>query len=80
MLLAKIIRFIASSRIDERKGFPQKAKDMSLKAGKATKRVAICLEMEWGHKRHLETYAGVHKYADKAGWDCVTIPLSLIHI
>ncbi len=47
---------------------------MSLKTGKATKRVAICLEMEWGHKRHLETYAGVHKYADKVGWDCVTIP------
>ena len=47
---------------------------MSLKTGKATKRVALCLEMEWGHKRHLETYAGVHKYADKAGWDCVTIP------
>ncbi|MFP6887831.1 MAG: DNA-binding transcriptional regulator [Opitutales bacterium] len=38
------------------------------------KRVAICLEMEWGYKRHLETYAGIHKYADKAGWDCVTIP------
>jgi LacI family transcriptional regulator len=38
------------------------------------KRVAVCLEMEWGHKRHLETYAGVHKYADEAGWDCVTTP------
>ena len=32
------------------------------------------MEMEWGHKRHLETYAGVHKYADEAGWDCVTTP------
>jgi len=52
----------------------KRQKDMSLKTGKATKRVAICLEMEWGHNRHLETYAGVHKYADKAGWDCVTIP------
>ena len=41
---------------------------------KSPKRVAICLEMEWGYKRHLETYAGVHKYADKAGWDCVTSP------
>jgi LacI family transcriptional regulator len=40
------------------------------------KRVAVCLEMEWGYKRHLETYAGVHKYADKAGWDCVTTPSS----
>ena len=38
------------------------------------RRVAICLEMEWGYKRHLETYAGAHKYADKAGWDCVIIP------
>lgn len=38
------------------------------------RRVAICLEMEWGYKRHLETYAGVHRYADKAGWDCVIIP------
>ena len=38
------------------------------------KRVAVCLEMEWGHKRHLETYAGVHKYGDEAGWDCVTTP------
>jgi len=47
---------------------------MSLKTRNATKRVALCLEMEWGHKRHLETYAGVHRYADKAGWDCVTIP------
>ena len=40
----------------------------------SSKRVAVCLEMEWGHKRHLETYAGVHKYADGAGWDCVTTP------
>ena len=39
-----------------------------------SKRVAVCLEMEWGHKRHLEAYAGVHKYADEAGWDCVTTP------
>jgi len=54
--------------------FRKRQKVMSLKTGKATKRVALCLEMEWGHKRHLETYAGVHKYADKAGWDCVTIP------
>jgi LacI family transcriptional regulator len=39
-----------------------------------SKRVAVCLEMEWGHKRHLEAYAGVHKYAEEAGWDCVTTP------
>ena len=36
--------------------------------------MAVCLEMEWGHKRHLETYAGVHKYAEEAGWECVTTP------
>jgi len=47
---------------------------MSLKTENAPKRVAICLEMEWGYKRHLETYAGVHRYADKAGWDCVITP------
>ena len=41
---------------------------------KEPKRVAVCLEMEWGHKRHLETYAGVHKYAEEAGWECVTTP------
>jgi len=47
---------------------------MQRKNVKGPKRVAICLEMEWGYKRHLETYAGVYKYADKAGWDCVTSP------
>ena len=47
---------------------------MSRKTETPPKRVAICLEMEWGYKRHLETYAGIHKYADKAGWECVTIP------
>jgi LacI family transcriptional regulator len=47
---------------------------MSRKTENSPKKVALCLEMEWGYKRHLETYAGVHKYADKAGWDCVIIP------
>ncbi|MDE0577254.1 MAG: DNA-binding transcriptional regulator [Opitutales bacterium] len=47
---------------------------MKRKDNKSPKRVAICLEMEWGHKRHLETYAGIHEYADKAGWDCVITP------
>jgi len=54
--------------------FRKRQKGMSLKTEKAPKRVAICLEMEWGYKRHLETYAGVHRYADKAGWDCVITP------
>ena len=49
---------------------------MKSKQLKEPKRVAVCLEMEWGHKRHLETYAGVHKYADEVGWDCVTTPSS----
>ena len=39
-------------------------------------RVAIALEMEWGYKRHLETYAGCLNYASEAGWDCVITPSS----
>ena len=38
------------------------------------KKVAIALEVQWGHKRHLETYAGCQRYADEAGWDCSTTP------
>ena len=38
------------------------------------KRVAIALEMEWGYKRHLETYAGCQRYADEAGWECSITP------
>ena len=41
-----------------------------------TPRVAIALEMEWGYKRHLETYAGCLNYASEAGWDCVITPSS----
>ena len=41
-----------------------------------TPRVAIALEMEWGYKRHLETYAGCLLYASEAGWDCVITPSS----
>ncbi len=41
---------------------------------KKAKRVAIALEMEWGFKRHLETYAGCQRYADKAGWECSITP------
>ena len=39
-------------------------------------RVAIALEMEWGYKRHLETYAGCLNYANEAGWDCFITPSS----
>ena len=38
------------------------------------KRVAIALEVEWGYKRHLETYVGCQRYADKAGWECSITP------
>ena len=30
--------------------------------------------MDWGYKRHVETYAGCQSYADKAGWDCSIHP------
>ncbi len=38
------------------------------------KRVAIALEVQWGYKRHLETYAGCQRYADEAGWECSITP------
>jgi LacI family transcriptional regulator len=38
------------------------------------RRVAISLDLNWGHKRHLEVYAGCQKYADEAGWDCSINP------
>lgn len=40
------------------------------------RKVAIALEMHWGHKRHQETYAGCLNYAHEAGWDCVITPNS----
>lgn len=45
--------------------------------GKGTsgrRRVAIALDMDWGFRRHQDTYAGCHTYAEKAGWDCVIHP------
>jgi LacI family transcriptional regulator len=45
----------------------------TIKTGKA-RRVAISLELEWGHKRHLEVYAGCQKYADEVGWHCTINP------
>lgn len=38
------------------------------------RRVAIALDMDWGFRRHQETYAGCHTYAEKAGWECVIHP------
>ena len=43
--------------------------------GKA-KRVAVALDLQYGHKRHVETYAGCLKYAKEAGWDTVITPTS----
>ena len=40
------------------------------------RKVAIALEMHWGHKRHQETYAGCLNYANEAGWNCVITPNS----
>lgn len=34
----------------------------------AAPRVAISLELEWVHKRHLQLYAGCQRYADEVGW------------
>lgn len=38
------------------------------------KRIAIAIDMEWGLKHHLETYAGCQKYADEAGWKSEITP------
>ena len=32
--------------------------------------------MDFGYKRHLETYAGCQSYANQAGWECVITPSS----
>ena len=39
-----------------------------------TKRIAIAIDMEWGLKHHLETYAGCQRYADEAGWESAITP------
>ncbi|QTN31057.1 substrate-binding domain-containing protein [Akkermansiaceae bacterium] len=38
------------------------------------RRVAITLDMDWGFRRHQDTYAGCHAYAEEAGWDCFIHP------
>lgn len=47
---------------------------MKRTAPRTKPRVAVSLEMEFGFKRHLETYAGCQRYADEVGWDCVIHP------
>ena len=37
-------------------------------------RIAISLELDQGFKRHQESYAGCHQYADAAGWHCTIEP------
>ena len=37
-------------------------------------RIAISLELDQGFKRHQESYAGCHQYADTAGWHCTIEP------
>jgi LacI family transcriptional regulator len=41
---------------------------------KERRRVAIALDMDWGFRRHQDTYAGCHAYAEKAGWECFIHP------
>jgi LacI family transcriptional regulator len=38
------------------------------------KRVAMAIDLDWGYKRHLETYAGCQRYADEAGWESSITP------
>ncbi len=35
------------------------------------RRVALMFQLEWPHKRHADIFAGVHEYADQAGWENV---------
>jgi LacI family transcriptional regulator len=49
---------------------------MSMKSKQTSvrRRVAFALEMDWAFRRHQETYAGCHAYADTVGWDCSIHP------
>jgi len=38
------------------------------------RRVAIALDMDWAFRRHQDTYAGCHTYAENAGWECFIHP------
>jgi LacI family transcriptional regulator len=37
-------------------------------------RVAFALEMSYGFRRHQDTFAGAHAYAEEAGWECFIHP------
>jgi len=41
---------------------------------RASRRVAICLDVDWRIRRELDVYAGCQSYADKAGWFCTIEP------
>ena len=46
-----------------------------MKTGETGKRrVAVAIDLNWGFKRHLETYAGCQRYADDAGWESAITP------
>ncbi len=47
---------------------------MKAKRTSERRRVAIALDMDWGFRRHQDTYAGCHAYAEKMGWDCFIHP------
>ena len=38
------------------------------------RRVAMMIELDWAMKYLAETYAGCHKYASEAGWNCTIHP------
>ena len=38
------------------------------------RRVALMIELDWAVKYLVETYAGCHKYASEAGWNCTIHP------
>ena len=38
------------------------------------RRIALSLEMDWGFKRHQETFAGCYAYGMEADWECLIHP------
>lgn len=40
----------------------------------ATSRVAIVIDLEWPVAHHLQTFAGVYRYAGGRGWNCSITP------
>jgi LacI family transcriptional regulator len=38
---------------------------------RATRRIALMLDLQWPYKRHSEVFAGVQRYAVERGWDSI---------